>query len=218
MVALLQAAILLISAGTLSGQAGSEEKVLQEGQPIALPAHDATLTFVERKEDSRCPTNVVCIWQGRVRILLEFARSGQAPVSFEMGGFVGPDGKAEAEEARVTHEAFGLRFTLVRLDPYPVDGAEQAGPVRATIQVETLQGRAGERELGPGPANLRRPGLPQIVGSAEAGYCGARFGGSTRSVDGVLRYGRPGTHQGAIRRKGFPGSRRFRRSESRPAV
>ena len=37
--------------------------VLQEGQRIALPAFEATLTFVEKTEDSRCASNVVCIWK-----------------------------------------------------------------------------------------------------------------------------------------------------------
>ncbi len=112
--------------------------VAQEGQRIALPAFDATLTFVEKTEDSRCAANVVCIWEGRVKILLDFARSGQAPTTFEMVGFVGPDGNADAGEARVTHEALGLRFTLERVDPYPLDGVEQTDPVTARIRVEAL--------------------------------------------------------------------------------
>ena len=112
--------------------------VAQEGQRIALPAFEATLTFVEKAEESRCPTNVTCIWEGRMKILLKFARSGQAPVSFEMVGFVGPDGNADAGGPHVTHDAFGLRFTLERLDPYPIDGVEQTNPVTATIRVEML--------------------------------------------------------------------------------
>ncbi len=107
--------------------------VLQEGQRIALPTFDATLTFVEKTEDSRCPANVVCIWEGQVKILLDLARSGQAPASFEMVGFVGPDGNGT-----IRHEAVGLRFTLERLDPYPVDAVEQTDPATATIRVEAL--------------------------------------------------------------------------------
>ena len=112
--------------------------VVQEGQRIALPAFDATLTFVEKTEDSRCPANVVCIWEGRVKILLDVARSDQEPASFEMVGFVGAEGNADAKEPGVTHEALGLRFTLERVDPYPLDGVEQTDPVTATIRVEAL--------------------------------------------------------------------------------
>ncbi len=112
--------------------------VVQEGQRIALPAFEATLTFVEKTEDSRCAANVVCIWEGRVKILLDVARSGQEPASFEMVGFVGAEGNADAKEPGVVHEALGLRFTLERVDPYPLDGVEQTDPVTARIRVEAL--------------------------------------------------------------------------------
>ena len=115
--------------------------VAQEGQRIALSSFEATLTFVEKAEESRCAANVTCVWEGRAKILLEFARSGQAPASFEMVGFVGPNGNADAKDPGVTHDAFGLRFTLERLDPYPVDGDEQTDPATATIRVEAASCR-----------------------------------------------------------------------------
>ncbi len=112
--------------------------VLQEGQRIALPAFEATLTFVEKTEDSRCAANVVCIWEGRVKILLDVARSGQGSATFELVGFVDADGNDPSSEPGVTREALGLRFTLERVDPYPIDGVEQTNPVTATLRVEAL--------------------------------------------------------------------------------
>ncbi len=112
--------------------------LLREGQRIALLGHDATLTFVEKTEDSRCAANVVCIWEGRVKILLDVARSGQGSVSFELVGFVDTDGNDPSSEPGLVHEALGLRFTLVHVDPYPIDGVEQTDPVTATIRVEAL--------------------------------------------------------------------------------
>ncbi|MFB3133296.1 MAG: hypothetical protein ACE10K_12315 [Rhodothermales bacterium] len=112
--------------------------VLQEGQRIALPAFEATLTFVEKTEDSRCASNVVCIWEGRVKILLDVARSGQGSATFELVGFVDADGNDPSSEPGVTREALGLRFTLERVDPYPIDGVEPTDPVTATIRVEAL--------------------------------------------------------------------------------
>ena len=118
--------------------AGDGDEVrLEEGQSVALQAFDATLTFAEKLEDSRCPTNVTCVWEGQAKIVLTFARSGQAPVSFEMTGFVGPNG-APQDGPALTQDAFGLRFTLLRLDPYPLDGIDQTDPVTATIRVEAL--------------------------------------------------------------------------------
>jgi len=112
--------------------------VLQEGQRIALPAFEATLTFVEKTEDSRCAANVVCIWEGRVKILLDVARSGQGSATFELVGFVDADGNDPSSEPGLTREALGLRFTLERVDPYPIDGVEQTNPVTATLRVEAL--------------------------------------------------------------------------------
>ncbi len=112
--------------------------LLREGQRIALLGHDATLRFVEKTEDSRCAANVVCIWEGRVKILMDVARSGQGSVSFELVGFVDADGNDPSSEPGLVHEALGLRFTLERVDPYPLDGVEQTDPVTATIRVEML--------------------------------------------------------------------------------
>ena len=112
--------------------------LLREGQRIALLGHDATLTFVEKTEDSRCAANVVCIWEGRVKLLMDVARSGQGSVSFELVGFVDDDGNDSSSEPGLVHEALGLRFTLVHVDPYPIDGVEQTDPVTATIRVKAL--------------------------------------------------------------------------------
>lgn len=112
--------------------------ILKEGEQTPLPSQDATLTFVEKTEDSRCPRNVTCIWEGEATIVLAFARSGQTPTTFEMIGFVGPDGVKDGDPASVAHEAFGLRFSLLALTPYPEEGVEQTDPVTATIRVEAL--------------------------------------------------------------------------------
>lgn len=118
---------------------GSEEVVtLVEGESLALDSFDATLLFVERKEDSRCPLNVTCVWEGRASVLLTFTPAGQEPISFELTGFVGPDGYEDANVPRVTHDAHGFRFTLERLDPYPDHSIEQTNTAAVTIRVAAL--------------------------------------------------------------------------------
>ena len=114
-----------------------DEVQLVEGQRVVLPALDATLTFVRKTDDSRCPANVICVWEGEAAIQLKTTRSSQTPVSFEIAGFVGPDGNQQSGQG-LSHEAFGLRFTLLRLDPYPLVDVEQTDPVTATIRVEVL--------------------------------------------------------------------------------
>ena len=129
-------------AGTSSNDptlvAGEGDEVrLEEGQRVLLPAFDATLTFVEKTEDSRCAADVICVWEGAATVLLEFAPTGQTPRSFKMTGFVGGTAYPYGESS-FSHEAFGLRFTLLRLDPYPLLHLEQTDPVRATLRVEAL--------------------------------------------------------------------------------
>lgn len=120
---------------TVTGK--GDEIRLEEGQHIALPAFDATLMFVRKTEDSRCPGDVTCIWAGAATVLLTFAQDGQPPVSFEMSGFVGGQAYPYGE-SHLTHEALGLRFTLLRLDPYPLTQVEQTDPVTVTLRVERL--------------------------------------------------------------------------------
>ena len=114
-----------------------DEIRLAEGQRVLLPAFDATLMFVEKTEDSRCPGDVTCVWSGEAAVLLVFEQNGQVPVSFKISGFVSGDAYPYGESS-LTHEAFGLRFTLLRLDPYPLDHIQQTDPVTATLRVEAL--------------------------------------------------------------------------------
>jgi hypothetical protein len=43
-----------------------------------------TIKFMELIEDSRCPTDVNCVWAGRARIKVSIKRSTGAPKIFEM--------------------------------------------------------------------------------------------------------------------------------------
>lgn len=55
-----------------------------------------------------------------------------------MTGYVGPDGHKAGSPHAITHEAFGLRFTLLILDLYPLHHLEQTDPVTVTMRVEAL--------------------------------------------------------------------------------
>ncbi len=121
---------------TFAGSAGDEIFRLEEGQRVLLPAFDATLMFVKKTEDSRCPGDAFCVLEGAATVLMTFEQSSQPPVTFKISGFVG--GQAYPYGNSLAHEAFGLRFTLLRLDPYPLLLTEQTDTVAVTMRVEAL--------------------------------------------------------------------------------
>ena len=106
---------------------------LEEGETKSILPFNAHLTFTEKLGDSRCPLNVTCIWEGEVSILLNYAPTSQPAAEITLTGHVPPGG-----DGAVAVDTLGLRFTLLRVDPFPVDGVDQEGhPVRATVKVES---------------------------------------------------------------------------------
>ena len=106
----------------------NEEFVLAPGQTAAVEGTNVRLTFERVREDSRCPTDVTCIWEGDAVVVLKV--------------------KVEAEEAtREVHTQGGeprLRkapvgdyvVTLVRLEPAPRSTSTiEASAYRATLSV-----------------------------------------------------------------------------------
>lgn len=75
-----------------------------------------TLSFADI-EDSRCPLNVICVWEGQAEVKLSVKIAGEEPVDLELIN-------------RVGHPELGIDtlgnfiFTLEDVLPYP-EGAEQ---------------------------------------------------------------------------------------------
>ena len=87
-----------------------EEFTLSVGEHVDLP--DGWTIFFEGVEsDSRCPTDVVCIWQGEAVVQLTALDNadGHTPLTLRIGG----DG-----DNSVTLK--GLRLEAIQLDPYPL--------------------------------------------------------------------------------------------------
>lgn len=85
---------------------------LKVGQEARIAGSDLRVRFLGVVADSRCPSNVVCVWEGNAEIGLLLSGAGDAtrqlntrtePVSIEYGG---------------------RRIRLVGLTPYPVEGRE----------------------------------------------------------------------------------------------
>lgn len=106
----------------------NEEFTLSPGQTATVNGTNVRLTFDRVSEDSRCPTDVNCVWEGDAVVVLKV--------------------KAEAEEAtREVHTQGGdsrsrkapvgdYVVTLVRLEPAPRSTTTiEASAYRATLLV-----------------------------------------------------------------------------------
>lgn len=103
----------------LSGCAGSvdknkarlgEEFSLHIGQSVVITGEDLDIKFVEVSEDSRCPKDVTCIWEGRVTAVVEISTDGSSQ-QLELT----QPGLTDAP-AREIHKGYELTY---RVEPYP---------------------------------------------------------------------------------------------------
>ena len=53
-----------------------ERVSLVVGDTIAIKGENLEITFEDVPEDSRCAKDVVCVWEGRVRVLLDVTQNG----------------------------------------------------------------------------------------------------------------------------------------------
>ena len=91
-----------------------EEFTLHIGESIRITEEDLRIKFVKVSEDSRCPKDVNCIWEGRVTTIIEILMdSSSQQLELSQPGLT----DTPAMEA---HE--GYEFTY-RVEPYP----EKAG-------------------------------------------------------------------------------------------
>lgn len=89
----------------------NETFTLGGGQEIVIAGAGLHLRFAEVLEDSRCPTNVPCFWEGQAIIRITVQQNDQPPLElqFNSNPSEGPD----------TLMAYGYTVQLMRLDPYP---------------------------------------------------------------------------------------------------
>lgn len=109
----LLAALLLVSCvapfGRVSAELG-EEFDLDIGQWVKIKGEKLEIKFAEVVEDSRCPKDVTCVWQGRVSLTLEITDDGHLyrMALLQYGLFYGYDTEIYQE----------YRFTF-KVEPYP---------------------------------------------------------------------------------------------------
>jgi len=86
-----------------------EEFILYINESVVIAGEDLRMKFVEVSEDSRCPRDVICIWEGRVTAVIEISTDGSSQ-QLELS----QPGLTDAP-ARETYEGYELTY---RVEPY----------------------------------------------------------------------------------------------------
>lgn len=83
---------------------------LQIGQLSYFPSQNLSISFEDVKSDSRCASDVQCIKQGQVTLILEVIKeSSEQTIELTSG---------EGNESRIN--VFGYDLNLLNVEPYPI--------------------------------------------------------------------------------------------------
>jgi hypothetical protein len=89
-----------------------------------------TIVFHDVAEDSRCPTDVECVWQGNAAVVLKLTAGSGPAFTMTLNTGVPSD----------TGEYAGYRIQLTDLNPKPVSTrAIQRAEYRATLHIEAIR-------------------------------------------------------------------------------
>ena len=99
------------------------EIVLEVGQRAVLSG-DIQVEFVRVVADSRCPSNVTCVWAGDAAVEIRMAERDSVSASV-----LHTNGQSGAGLLTWRH----LRVELAAVDPHPVEGTS-TGPYRARLR------------------------------------------------------------------------------------
>ena len=89
----------------------SKEFPIKVGQQLKLEGADLQVKFVGVVQDSRCPTNVNCIWAGNAEVSLEW-KQDKCTTAVTLNTHATPEA---GDESKVG----GFRVKLIKLEPYP---------------------------------------------------------------------------------------------------
>jgi hypothetical protein len=107
----------LLSCGSPSaGVALGEEFTLSVGQSQTITGENITIKFLDVTGDSRCPSDVTCVWAGEVTCDVEITLPGASPF------------KLELTQPGLTDQAYRQSFDghsiAFRVSPYPAAGKQ----------------------------------------------------------------------------------------------
>jgi hypothetical protein len=90
---------------------------IKVGEQAFIEAEDFTIAFISVVEDSRCPIDVRCVWEGNARIVTRLSKAKNNRASIELN-----------TSSRFPREGvfLGYRIELVKLDPQQTSTREIA--------------------------------------------------------------------------------------------
>jgi hypothetical protein len=105
-----------------------KEFSLKLGQQLKLDGEDLKVKFTGVPQDSRCPTNVNCVWAGNAEVALEWTHDKcTTPITLNTHSSA-----AASDEAKVG----AFRVKLIKLEPYPHSEKKiSPGDYTATLRV-----------------------------------------------------------------------------------
>lgn len=99
---------------------------VRAGETGAVPGTGVTIAFHAVTEESRCPSNVNCPWEG----------NGQVSVTLSSGYGATKDVELNTTTEPRETEFAGLRIALLDLDPYPTGEPIDPDDYVATFEVD----------------------------------------------------------------------------------
>jgi hypothetical protein len=90
-----------------------ESFTLKAGESAQIEAEALQIGFEDVPTDSRCPTDVQCVWEGDATVRVTAQKASRAGERLELH-------TSASEQTSVLYEGYGIR--LLQLAPYPVSG------------------------------------------------------------------------------------------------
>ncbi|WP_156435192.1 hypothetical protein [Leptolyngbya sp. O-77] len=110
-------------------------ETVQLDSPFHLPLagtatlpNQRTLTFARVEQDSRCPSDVTCVWPGQAEIIVMLSQPGQPAQELLLVQRLG-------DESAAARSVNGLTVTLIDLTPYPTTRPSSPADYAATLLV-----------------------------------------------------------------------------------
>ena len=111
-------------------QTNGDQLWLKIGEKKVLEPDGLEVSFRQLLEDSRCPKDVVCVWEGRAEIQLWLIKEGPDSIFVNV---------SIPQYPRSPIDVLGYRITLLQLDPYPrTDITYQPSDYKALLDVLKL--------------------------------------------------------------------------------